>query len=154
MEPQEPKTIHFPPQQLEVKTSERKYDKESHENVMAFFNRVRIDMEEIIESSLLKDGTKREMKEFISKFIYHLSDDTKAENALTILHENEGITRARSTGGVYDIFNTCKVFVTEFSGMFKNYLHCSLTQENYKEASHVTEVIVKILEDTIHTADQ
>ena len=123
-------------------TSERVvFDAESRDVVRDALKSLLQEFAVIIDSSLLREGTKQEMRDFLLKFITEFEDDGIVERGWVTFDSGGNIIRARSEKGVYDLQNTLRYLLEEMHGRFFNPLAVSLINESQKEMREVKNVV-------------
>ncbi len=121
------------------------FDVESRDKVREHFFAIKADIELMIDASLLREKTKKEMKDFFQKFLNELEDDGIVERGWVTFNSKGDIVRARSENGVYDLRNTCRYFLEEMGGQFFSSLSVAFLNESHKEMREVRLAIEAIM---------
>lgn len=95
----------------------------------------------VIDSSQLKDGTKKGIHNFLQQFANEFEDDGIVERGWVTFDSSGNIIRARSAEGVYDVQNTFRYLLEEMEGKFFNPLAVSFLNESQKEMREVKNAV-------------
>lgn len=133
------------PENRNLKSHEKSFDVESRDKVRSALTPLIQEIGIVVDSSQLKDRTKKEMQEFLQKFMTQLEDDDYVRRVWVSFTSDGDMKRARSEEGVYDLDNTLRYLWSELRGFFSS-LSVTLSGESQKEMGEVKKAIQHCIE--------